>query len=60
VAKTTIYRHWPELSDLVFDAVDAVADLCPSDTGSLTGDLRAIIDGLAATLTACGWRDHRR
>ena len=45
VAKTTIYRHWPELSDLVFDAVDAVAEPCARpDTGSLTGDLRAIID----------------
>lgn len=53
VAMTTIYRHWPDLSDLVFDAVDAVAEPCARpDTGSLPGDLRAIIDGLAASLTA--------
>jgi AcrR family transcriptional regulator len=53
VAKTTIYRHWPKSSQLVIDAVDALAEPCAEpDTGSLRGDLTAIIRGLANTLTA--------
>lgn len=40
VAKTTIYRHWPERESLLFDAVsDHFADPTPPDTGTLRGDL---------------------
>jgi len=53
VAKTTIYRHWPNPSQLVTDAVDALAEPCAApDTGSLRGDLTEIIQGLARTLTS--------
>jgi AcrR family transcriptional regulator len=53
VAKTTIYRHWPNPSQLVIDAVDALAQPCATpDTGSLRGDLTEIINGLANTITA--------
>jgi AcrR family transcriptional regulator len=53
VAKTTIYRHWPNPSQLVIDAVDALAQPCAMpDTGSLRGDLTEIIGGLANTITA--------
>ena len=52
VAKTTIYRHWPEISQLVIDAVTSVAAPCVRpDTGSLRGDLNELVKGLARTLT---------
>jgi AcrR family transcriptional regulator len=52
VAKTTIYRHWPERSQLVLDAIDRVAEPCRApDTGTLRGDLTAILDGLVEALT---------
>ena len=52
VAKTTIYRHWPEISQLIIDAVTSVAAPCARpDTGSLRGDLRELVKGLARTLT---------
>lgn len=40
VAKTTIYRHYPEPRDLIVSAVDATVDYAElPDTGSLRGDL---------------------
>lgn len=52
VAKTTIYRHWPELSQLVIDAVTSIAEPCASpDTGTLRGDLLELATGLAHALT---------
>jgi AcrR family transcriptional regulator len=52
VAKTTIYRHWPAISQLIIDAVTAVADPCADpDTGTLRGDLLELAKGLARTLT---------
>lgn len=52
VAKTTIYRHWPEPSRLVIDAIERLAEPCAEpDTGTLRGDLEVIVQGLARTLT---------
>jgi len=44
VAKTTIYRHWPNRSALVIDACSRMTDgeVAPPDSGSLEGDLKAI------------------
>lgn len=42
VAKTTIYRHWPDRAALVLDTARShFADFDAPDTGSLRGDLRA-------------------
>lgn len=42
VAKTTIYRHWPDRAALVLDTARShFADFDSPDTGSLRGDLRA-------------------
>ena len=47
VAKTTIYRHWPERSALVLDTVRASFDQVGTpDTGSLRGDLEAFFGGM--------------
>jgi AcrR family transcriptional regulator len=49
VGKTTIYRRWNSKLPMVIDVVSAVAvqGIAPPDTGSLRGDLRAML-GLAA------------
>jgi AcrR family transcriptional regulator len=47
VAKTTIYRHWPERGALVLDTVRACFGEVPTpDTGSLRGDLDAYFNGM--------------
>ena len=47
VAKTTIYRHWPERGSLVLDTVRACFGEVPTpDTGSLRGDLDAYFNGM--------------
>ena len=52
VAKTTIYRHWPESSQLVLDAIRGLAEPCAApDTGTLRGDLTAIVEGMADNIT---------
>jgi AcrR family transcriptional regulator len=56
VAKTTIYRHWPTRSDLVLDAcaqMSASHDV--PDTGSLEGDIRTLLTGIAEMLTTANW-----
>lgn len=52
VAKTTIYRHWPNRTALVIDAISRMTDgeEAPPDTGSLDGDLRAILPNIARLL----------
>lgn len=43
VARSTIYRHWPERGHLLVDAfASASPRLVDVDTGSLAGDLRAV------------------
>lgn len=57
VAKTTIYRHWPNRSALVIDACSRMSDAeeAPPDTGSLEGDLRAILTNIAELLAGARW-----
>ncbi|MDB4935677.1 MAG: Transcriptional regulator, TetR family [Labilithrix sp.] len=45
VAKTTIYRRWPEKDDLVLAAMKCVADdfVLSGDTGSIRDDLFALL-----------------
>src|SRR5918994_6815264 len=50
VAKTTIYRHWPERTSLIVDAVNAnLEHVGTPDTGSLRGDLAAFFGGMMRT-----------
>jgi AcrR family transcriptional regulator len=47
VAKTTIYRHWPERSSLVLDTVRSCFGEVPTpDTGSLRSDLDVYFNGM--------------
>ena len=57
VAKTTIYRHWPNRSAIVIDACSRMTDEqdAPPDTGTLDGDLRAILTGIAGRLGTARW-----
>lgn len=51
VAKTTIYRQWPNQASLVLDAFRSVAPDPPlPDTGTLRGDLKVLVGGFAAAL----------
>jgi AcrR family transcriptional regulator len=48
VAKTTIYRHWADRSELITDAVRACLPRVPDpDTGSLRDDLHTIFEHIA-------------
>lgn len=50
VAKTTIYRHWPERTSLIVDAVNAQLEhVGTPDTGSLRGDIMAFFTGMIRT-----------
>jgi AcrR family transcriptional regulator len=56
VAKTTIYRHWPTREALVIDACSRIsADQQTPDTGSLEGDLTAILTNIAHLLQTANW-----
>ena len=57
VAKTTIYRHWPNRSALVIDACSRMTDgeEAPPDTGSLEDDVRAILTNIAELLGSARW-----
>jgi AcrR family transcriptional regulator len=47
VAKTTIYRHWPERAALIIDATRSTLEhVVTPDTGSLRGDLQAYFTGM--------------
>lgn len=51
VAKTTIYRHWPDRTTLLLDAVMAMAPPCEDPaTGDLRSDLVELLAGLVAAL----------
>ena len=48
VAKTTIYRHWPERASLIIDTVRSTFEhVATPDTGSLRDDLQLFFEGLA-------------
>jgi AcrR family transcriptional regulator len=53
VAKQTIYRWWPSLTDLLFDALvaDLPGEFSPPDHGDLGDDLRDHLRQVAAFLT---------
>jgi AcrR family transcriptional regulator len=57
VAKTTIYRHWPNRTALVIDACLRMDDgeQPPPDTGSLEGDVSAFLKNLAGLLVTARW-----
>lgn len=47
VAKTTIYRHWPERASLIIDTVRATFEhVATPDTGNLRTDLATFFGGL--------------
>lgn len=47
VAKTTIYRHWPERNSLIIDAVNAhLEHVGTPDTGTMRGDLETFFGGM--------------
>lgn len=51
VSKATIYRRWPSRDALIVDVHHAMVDESdPHDTGSLEGDLLAIVDRVAEVL----------
>lgn len=56
VAKTTIYRHWPTREALVIDACSRmIAEQDTPDTGSLEGDVTAILLEIAHLLPTANW-----
>jgi AcrR family transcriptional regulator len=56
VAKTTIYRHWPSRSALVLDACSQMGSKREAPgTGSLKGDLQALVGDLAQRLRTARW-----
>lgn len=56
VAKTTIYRHWPTREALVIDACSRISSEQETpDTGSLEGDLHAILANIAHLLQTANW-----
>jgi AcrR family transcriptional regulator len=57
VAKTTIYRHWPNRTALVIDACLRMTDGDdePPDTGSIEDDVRTILTNLATLLVTARW-----
>lgn len=57
VAKTTIYRHWPNRTTLVIDACLRMTDGDdePPDTGSVEGDVKTILINIATLLVTARW-----
>ena len=51
VARSTIYRHWPDRTDLLVEAVDSrIAHVPFPETGNLRDDLLTMLTELAARL----------
>jgi AcrR family transcriptional regulator len=52
VGKATIYRRWRTKQDLVVDTISDLnrAEAAPPNTGSLEGDLRAMLHSLVASI----------
>jgi len=57
VARSTIYRHWKQLPELILDALSAAIEGAePPDTGALRDDLVAFIGEFAGLLTSPQFR----
>ena len=56
VAKTTIYRHWPDRAALLVDVFESLStsQMVP-DTGDVDADLRTALLGLAEGLRSAAW-----
>jgi AcrR family transcriptional regulator len=56
VAKTTIYRHWPDRDALVLDACSHITqEQKVPDTGSLEADLVTVLTTIAHLLQTANW-----
>ena len=56
VAKTTVYRQWPTREALVLDVASRIsAEQAVPDTGSLEGDVTALLTNLANLLGTARW-----
>ncbi len=61
VARTTIYRHWGSLADLVIEAVTLIDEQWSApDTGSVRDDLVAQATGLNEKLSTSEWGEPYR
>ena len=55
VARSTIYRHWPDRPELFSDAIDCkIAQVSFSQTGDMRDDLLTMLGELAGRLGAAG------
>lgn len=55
VSTATLYRRWRSKLDLVVDVLQALAEHWPvPDTGSLEGDLRAVLDTMLTGMKSTG------
>ena len=50
VARTTIYRHWPDQSDLLLDVIDSL--IAPHSPSTFSGDLEADLTNALSDLRA--------
>lgn len=56
ISKATIYRHWRSRSELLIDACSRLGGPQEApDTGSLRGDVRALLTHLASQLQTAAW-----
>ncbi len=56
VARTTIYRHWPDRNELLFDAIGSLGQaLAVAHTSDVQADVRAHLRELAAALKRSTW-----
>lgn len=56
VARTTIYRHWPDPNQLLFDTFSCMSmKPPPADTGDIRADLAAVYGHLAVAMADSEW-----
>lgn len=58
VAKSTIYRHFCSVDELMLACIDdLIGTIDPPDTGTLRGDLRAVVNRFLAVASVPAYRD---